>query len=381
MSKGKKVGCGCLIVFLVILAILIGGGVFAYFTLTEDMNGAESLGEEVEFTVEQGTAPATIAQMLQDEGIIEYAIVFEQYIRITGTDRVLQYGNFTLNKGMPYADIVTVLQTPNTDREQVSVTFPEGISSLRFAQIMEEAGLCTVEEFLEVANNGDFSQFDFWNEIPEDPLRFMKSEGYLYPETYFFFPDSTVYEMVEKIYTQFDLVFTDGMADRASELGMTVDELITLSSIVQREAGPVEQQANVAAVLHNRLAPESPITRLECNVSGYVNRAGDNNYLYDTVAYYLGNGDSDAGWELFGEGREYEAMYNAYNTYYVEGLPVGPICNPGIDAITNTLYPTEGSPYYFFVTDLAGTYYYGITANDHDANIATANSVNASIDE
>ncbi len=381
MTTGKKIGCGCFIVFLIIVAILIGGGVYAYFTLTEDMEGAETLGEEVTLTIEQGTSPAAISDMLQEQGIIEYGIVFEQYIRITGDDRTLQYGNFTLNKGMPYSDIVAILQTPNTDREQVSVTFPEGISSLRFAQIMEEAGLCTEEEFLEVANNGDFSQFDFWNQIPDEPLKFMKSEGYLYPETYFFFPDSTVYEMVEKIYAQFDLIFTDEMGARAAELGMTVDELLTLASIVQREAGPVEQQANVAAVLHNRLAPDSPITRLECNVSGYVNRAGDNNYLYDTVAYYLGNGDSDAGWELFQPGREYEAMYNAYNTYHVEGLPVAPICNPGIDAINNTLYPTEDSPYYFFVTDLAGTYYYGVTANEHAANIAAAGVVNASIDE
>ncbi len=245
---------------------------------------------------------------------------------------------------------------------------------------MEEAGLCTVEEFLDVANNGDFSQFDFWNQIPENPLRFMKSEGYLYPETYYFFPESTVYEMVERIYAQFDLMFTDEMAARAEEIGMTVDELITLTSIVQREAGPVEQQANVAAVLHNRLAENSPIPMLQCNVCGYVNRAGDNNYLYDTVAYYLGDGDSDAGWELFQPGREYEALYNAYNTYGLVGLPAGPICNPGIDAMMNTLYPTEGSPYYFFVTDLEGTYYYAETQAQHDANIATANGVNAAID-
>ncbi len=381
MTTGRKIGCGCFVVFLVLLAALIAGGFYAYITLTDEMEGAEVLGEEVTLVVEQGTSPADISVMLEEAGIVEYGFVFEQYIRITGADRSLQYGTFTLNVGMPYTEIVTVLQTPNTEREQVSVTFPEGISSLRFAQLMEEAGLCTVEEFLDVANNGDFSQFSFWNQIPEDPLRFMKSEGYLYPETYFFFPDSTVYEMVEKIYAQFDLIFTDEMEARATELGMTIDELITLSSIVQREAGPVEQQANVAAVLHNRLAPDSPITRLECNVSGYVNRAGDNNYLYDTVAYYLGNGDSDAGWELFGEGREYEAMYNAYNTYYVEGLPVGPICNPGFDAINNTLYPTEDSPYYFFVTDLAGTYYYGVTADEHNANINTAAGVNASIDE
>ncbi len=380
MSNRKTLGCGCLVVF-VILLVLVGGGVYAYITFQNEVQGADSTGEEVEFVVEQGTSPSAIANMLEEAGIIGSAFIFEQYTSIMGGSDQFQYGKFDLNDGMSYDELILALQTPNMEREQVSVTFPEGISSLRFGELMQEAGLCTVEEFLDVANNGDFSQFDFWNEIPDVPNRFMKSEGFLYPETYFFFADSTVYEMVEKIYAQFDLIFTDEMKARADELGMSVYEIITLTSIVQREAGPIEHQADVAAVLHNRLAPDTIEPRLQCNVSGYVNRAGDNNYLYDTVAYYLGGGDSDAGWALFQPGQEYETLYNSYNTYDLVGLPAGPICNPGDDAIMNTLYPTEDSPYYFFVTDLAGTYYYAETADEHSANDAAAQRVNATIDE
>ncbi len=380
MSNRKTLGCGCLVVF-VILLVLVGGGVYAYITFQNEIQGANSTGEDVEFVVEQGTSPTGIANKLEEEGIIGSAFIFEQYTSIMGGSDQFQYGRFDLNNSMSYDELILALSTPNMEREQVSVTFPEGISSLRFAELMQEAGLCTVEEFLDVANNGDFSQFDFWNEIPEVPNRFMKSEGYLYPETYFFFADSTVYEMVEKIYAQFDLIFTDEMKARADELGMSVYEVITLTSIVQREAGPIEHQADVAAVLHNRLAPDTIEPKLQCNVSGYVNRAGDNNYLYDTVAYYLGGGDSDAGWALFQPGQEYETLYNSYNTYDLEGLPAGPICNPGYDAINNTLYPTEDSPYYFFVTDLAGTYYYAETADEHSANDAAAQVVNATFDE
>ncbi len=379
-KRKRSKGLGCLIFVLIFIAVIAGVIYFGFNYVTGEIEGEQS-GAPIEFVVEQGTSPSVIAEMLKESGVIEQPDIFLQYIKFVGADTQLQYGTFELYENMGYDAIIEQLKEMRVVRETVMVTFPEGISALGFAFRMEEAGLCSVEEFLDTANNGDFSQYDFWNEIPEDPLIFMKSEGYLFPETYEFFTDSSVYDLVDKLYAQTDKEWTDERLARLEELGMTLHEFLTLTSIVQREAGPIEHQADVAAVLHNRLEEDSPHPRLECNVSGYVNRAGDNNYIYDTIAYYIGGGNSDAGWELFAEGEEYYDIYNAYNTYGKEGLPAGPICNPGRDAIDNTLYPTEGSEYYFFVTDLAGNYYYAETVREHDANVAYTHEVNASLDD
>ena len=118
---------------------------------------------------------------------------------------------------------------------------------------MEQAGLCSAQEFLDVANNGDFSQFGFWAKREEKPNQFMKAEGYLFPDTYEFFVGDTVYNMVAKIYGEFDNKITAEMYARMDELDMTLTEVVTLASLVQEEAGN-EYSKMVSAVFHNRLA-------------------------------------------------------------------------------------------------------------------------------
>ena len=231
---------------------------------------------------------------------------------------------------------------------------------------MEENGLCTAEEFLDVANNGDFSQYEFWNQIPADDTIFMKCEGYLFPNTYEFYADDEVYNYVNTLYAEFDKQVTADLRARAEEMGLTLHEAITLASFVQEEAGN-DQDAKVSAVFHNRLAEGSPYPRLESNVSSYVQREDDNNYLYNWVAPYYG------GWDNIPA-----EIYAAYNTYEHEGLTPGPVSNPGIEAIKAALYPDEqyiADGYYFFVTDKNGKYYYGKTPAEHQANVKTAFSV------
>ena len=126
---------------------------------------------------------------------------------------------------------------------------------------MEEAGLCSAEDFLKEANEGDFSAYTFWQYVPEDkdaPDRFMKCEGYLFPETYEFLKDDTVHNYVATFYAQFDAQITDAMYAKLKEQGMTLNELVTLASFVQEEAGN-SQDSNVAQVFRNRLAEARPI--------------------------------------------------------------------------------------------------------------------------
>ena len=363
-EKKKKGRPGCLIVILIFAALLIAAGVVGA-RLMDEVYGAGAQGAEVTVEIEQGSGPLTIGGVLRDAGVIRTPKLFQLYVRYTDSAAKLQYGTFTLTVGKSYDEIIEAL-SETVKRDTVTITFPEGITAQRFAQLMEENGLCTAEEFLEEANNGDFSQYDFWNAIPEDDRIFMKCEGYLFPNTYEFFKDDTVHNYVDKLYAEFDKQVTPELRARAGELGMTLHEAVTLASFVQEEAGNAED-AKVSAVFHNRLAEGSPYPRLESNVSSYVQNPEDNNYLYNWVAPYYGGWDSIPA-----------DIYAAYNTYEHEGLTPGPVSNPGIDAIKAALYPDEtyiADGYYFFVTDKNGKYYYGKTVSEHQANVKEAFSV------
>ena len=338
---------GCLIVLLLFVALLIGGGIYGASVIGE-IAGKNATTEEVTVTVEQGEGPTTIAKRLAEAGVIKHPTVFRYYLRYKEAAGSLQYGEFTLCKGASYDDIIETM-SQYVKRDTVTITFPEGITAQRMAQLMEENGLCTAEEFLACANGedgSDFSQYEFWNEIP-----------------YEFFLDDTVYNYVNTFYAEFDRQVTPELRQQAADWGFTLEEAITLASFVQEEAGNAED-ARVSAVFHNRLAEGSPYPRLESNVSSYVQNPDDNNYIYNWIAPYYG------GWDNIPDN-----IYAAYNTYEKEGLPAGPVSNPGIEAIKAALNPDEeflAEKYYFFVTDKNGKYYYAKTISEHERNKSIA---------
>ena len=364
--KKKNRGCiGCLIVLLVIFLLISGAAGYGWMWLQAEINGDRGdTTTESTFIVERGSGTMTIGNQLQENGIIRNAQVFRLYVRQKEQDGTLQYGEFTFRSDMSYDEIIEVLQETNKDRDDiVTVTFPEGIPAVEFANRMEEAGLCTAEEFLEVANNDDFSEYGFWNRRDENENQFMACEGYLFPDTYQFFKDDSVHNMVGKLYGEFDSKMTDEIYSKIDEMGFTLTEFITLASIVQEEAGGVEHQSDVAAVFMNRLAEDSPVRILQSNCSSYIQNENDNNYIYNTIAWYYGD------WSNIPQ-----EIIDAYDTYNTEGLPAGPISNPGLDAIMNTLNYSQseyaGNGYYFFVTDINGNYYFNQTASAHEAQVS-----------
>ena len=365
----KKRGCAPLLVVLVLVVALAA---VASVTILGEVKAGTS-GADVTVSIAQGSGVASISKQLADAGVIRFPQVFRLYVKQSGKASQLQYGDFTLHKGMGYDALIDAL-SQYAAADTVTLTFPEGTPALGIAQAMENAGLCSAEEFLACANGedgSDFSQYDFWTRIPDNENRFMKCEGYLFPETYEFYKDDTVYNYVNTFYSEFDRRVDGELLDKVDASGMSLEDVVILASFVQEEAGN-EEDRNVAEVFLNRLAEGSPYPRLESNASSYVQDPNDNNYLYTWVAPYYG------GWENLPKG-----MYNAYNTYSCEGLPAGPISNPGLAAMEAVVDPnTElvgeqgGSPCYFFVTDLSGKYYYASTFEEHQANVRTAQSVN-----
>ena len=342
----KKGGVGkILLVLVVLLALAVGGALlFAH----NEISGNGRPGTEVTVSIPQGSGVSVIAQKLKDAGVIRSAYLFRWYVGQKGAASKLQYGDFTLQKSACSYDAIIAVLSTYAKAETVRVTIPEGTTAIAIAQKMESAGLCTAEEFLKEANEGDFSAYTFWQYVPEDK----------------------VHNYVATFYAQFDAQFTKEMYAALKKQGMTLPELVTLASFVQEEAGN-SQDSNVAQVFRNRLAEGSPYPRLQSNTSSHIQSDADNNYLWNWVAPYYG------GWDDIPEN-----ILAAYDTYSCTGLPAGPISNPGLAAIKAALEPQpdeEAKNAYFFVTDLKGNYYYAHTLAEHNANCKTAAAVNKSL--
>ncbi|OUN39091.1 aminodeoxychorismate lyase [Faecalibacterium sp. An77] len=358
------------ILVLLLVLVLAAGAVALLFR--REITGGGASGQTVTVTVDQGSGVAAIARNLKQAGVIRFPRLFRWYVGRQGAASKLQYGTFELEQGASYDELIQALSV-YAAAESTRLTFPEGTTAIAIAQQMEKAGLCTAEEFLTEANEGDFSEYRFWQYVPSDeeaPGRFMKCEGYLFPDTYEFLNDGTVHDYVATFYARFDQMITDEIYASLEEQGMTLHQLVTLASFVQEEAGN-DQDSNVAQVFRNRLAEGSPYPRLESNVSSYIQSDEDNNYLWNWVAPWYG------GWDAIPQ-----EIIDAYDTYSRSGLPAGPVSNPGLEAIRAALNPQpdeEAKDAYFFVTDLTGHYYYAKTLAEHQANVKTARQVNAGL--
>lgn len=367
----KKGGAWKILLVLVVLLALAAGAALLF--AHNEIHGNGKPGTEVTVSIPQGSGVASIANRLKEAGVIRSTYLFRWYVGQKGVAGKLQYGDFTLQTGANAYDAIIAVLSQYAKADTVRITIPEGTTAIAIAQKMEDAGLCSAEDFLKEANEGDFSEYTFWQYVPDDadaPDRFMKCEGYLFPETYEFLKDDTVHNYVATFYAQFDAQITDEMYAELKKQEMTLPELITLASFVQEEAGN-SQDSNVAQVFRNRLAEGSPYPRLQSNTSSYIQSDADNNYLWNWVAPYYG------GWDNIPEN-----IVAAYDTYSCKGLPAGPISNPGLAAIQAALDPQpdeDAKDAYFFVTDLKGNYYYARTLSEHNANCQKAAEVNKSV--
>lgn len=370
----RRVPVGCVI--LVIFVALLAFGGFQVMRLYDEVDGGSVLGEEQTITVEQGSSVGAIAAQLKEAGIIQYDWLFKEYVQLSGKASGIQYGDFALRSGMDYNSIIQAL-SQETRRPTTDITIPEGTTAVGVAQIFVDAGLVdSVDTFLSCANGldgSDFSQYSFWNEIPDNG-RLMKCEGYLFPETYNVYADEDVYYYVDTLYAEFEKQ-TAALADTIAEKGTTLDDVVKLASFIQEEAGVPEEDPKVSACFHNRLESDDPLWaehKLESNACSYITQDVENNYLWNspTAEYY--------GWPE--QGAIPEDVLELYDTYRISGLPAGPISCPGYAAIEAALNPDQqfiDEGYYFFVTghpdtDVAGQYFYAKTADEHDANVEKA---------
>lgn len=244
----------------------------------------------------------------------------------------------------------TTLPTEPTTTESpiAKVTFPEGLTAKQIAEKLEENKVCSAADFMALVQGQYYAalSYGFIPDIENTESKAFVLEGYIFPDTYEFYKGESAERALARFLRNTDAKLTEEYRQRAKELGYTMDEIITLASIIQEEAGDPEEMPLVSSVLHNRI--KSPdYGRLQCDVT--INYVNDN----ITESPYI-SGDTAKYAEL-------------YNTYKCTGLPAGAICNPGLDAIEAALYPAD-TDYFFFVTDEEWNYYYAETYAEHKEN-------------
>lgn len=319
----------------------------------DDLLAVSRASGSAQVELEENCSVGDVADVLKEQGVINNSFFFTMYCLVTGADDGFGQGSFTLDTNLDYEAIINYLQTTGNRQDVVTITFPEGLSLLEVAQKLEENEVCTVEEVLEAANSGEYDNYDFINAIDNEEDRYYKLEGYLFPDTYDFYKGEDPKIALGKMINNCQNRFSKETRDEIQEQGYTIDEVLTLASIVQAEATDEKDMRMVAGILINRLenGASRDIYRLEC----------------DSTTYYPYRSKSQVPEE------ERDTFKSTYDTYTIEGLPPGPICNPGMDAIQAVLEPSsESAGMYYFCHDADGNAYYASTWSQHEANLAEA---------
>ncbi len=313
MSKGKK---STFIILIVILAIIIMMFI-GFINLDKPMD--PSSNESVSVVIPRGSATSDIASILEEKSVIDSAFKFKILSKIKGYDGKFKSGEYSFNKSMKPSEIASVI-IKGIDNKN-TVTIPEGFSIYKIGKRLEEKGICTQSEFENELENGNFD----YSFLPNDISGIERYEGYLYPDTYSFSEHTTAHDIIKACLDNFEKKYNNEIKKITKKSDKSLEEIMTVASIVEREAVKSDERPLVAGVIYNRLGKNMKLQ------------------MCSTVQYLLKEDKpvlSIADTEISSD----------YNTYIHEGLPPGPICNPGMASIKAAANPEKTKYIYFVVS-------------------------------
>lgn len=332
-SQGMLKKLSIIILTLLIAGICAIGILYLHLMAWADRPVGTAALEKL-FTVAYGQGLKKTSEALQKEGLVSDARRFTILVRLEKKDTLLKAGEYFLATTMTPREILGQMVEGRVHLYRL--TIPEGFNLVQIAGAVSAAGLASDTHFLEAARNPETAS---GLGIEADTL-----EGYLFPDTYYF-PrglDSSV--IIATMVKQFRAAFKPAWEQQAQALGMTVHEVITLASIIEKETGAPEERPLIASVFHNRLQKGM---RLETD---------------PTVIYGITDFDGNIR-------RKDLQTHTPYNTYKIKGLPPGPIASPGARAIEAALFPAQ-SNLLFFVSKKDGTHHFSTTLTEHNAAVA-----------
>jgi UPF0755 protein len=329
-----------------------------------DLTGIAQNEFEAEVEIPKNATVKQIAEILTENNIIGYPEFFILYANAQDS-QIYNQGVFTLSSAMTYNAIIEKLQSTSTVRETVSIRIQEGMTASQIGRLLEQNRVCLASDFGKYYKN-KLNKFNFEKRVIYSNNKYYQLEGYLFPDTYEFYmlPETDIQYALENknhysetesekqakiaaetMYDNFNQKFTKELYKTINEMGFNLDEFISLASIVQKEAGTIEDMGLVASVFLNRINNSQNFPYLQSDVTGIYadENIGINNKLNEL-----------------------------YDTYLNPGLPPGPICNPGMDAMMAIINAPQTDYLYFCANEETLEVFYAKTITEHEQNLILA---------
>ena len=354
LSAPLKVLLYVCVVLFVSVGLAVGG-----WRCAQDVLALTKPDRKVTVTVEENMSIADLTQELHDKGLVDYPWLFKFYCWYSHAEDKIDPGTYELNNLYDYHALVNGMIASTGVRASVTLTIPEGYECKDIFALLEENGVCTAQALEEASASYEFD-YDFLSDLPYGEKN--RLEGYLFPDTYEFYLGEEPEAALDRFLRNFDRKVTQELRDQVDVLNealaaqmaandftaeqiansrLTLHDVITVASLVEKETARSSESANIASVIYNRLCSKLyPCLQIDATIQ----------YALAERKEQLSNTD--------------KAIISPYNTYTNAGLPVGPIANPGLNSIRAALYPAQ-TDYYFYALGTDGVHKFSTTYYEH----------------
>lgn len=289
-------------------------------------------------TITEGESLGDVTAELKEKGLVKYGYLFQLFASFTHKAEKITAGSYELSTVMDYSALLNNISSTSAYRETVTVTIPEGYTVEEIFKLMENKGVCSYDDLMKAAQEETFD-FAFLKEVKTTKEK--RLEGYLFPDTYEFYKGADAKNVINTMLKNFDERFDSKMEAEMQLLGYSKNDIIIMASIIEKETDGGDQR-NIASVLQNRLK------NTWATPKGYLQVDSTIQYLLKERKKKLTDKDLE--------------IDSPYNTYKNPGLPIGPICNPGLTAIEAALEPNKTNYYYFMLGKDGTTHFFDTEA-------------------
>ena len=325
--------------------------------------------QKVTITITADDTIDTISTKLGQANLVRYPKLFKFFANVTGKSDDICIGTYTLSPKLDYNAMINAMYNYGATRGVVDIMFPEGYNCAQMFKMLEDKGVCSAADLEEYAANGELKDYWFLDGVKRGDKYCL--EGYLAPDTYSFYKGDTPRRVLEKFLNEFEDRFTDKMKDNfqtmqktyanklrakgfssayIEENKLTLHQVVTLASVVQKEAASDNEGYDIASVFYNRLANPSILS------------LGADATVYYALGDYFGEID-----ELTAEHLNFDSPYNTRKN---KGIPPGPICNMGVHALYAALEPSSTNYHYFVYDRSISAHRFAVTEAEHNKNVA-----------
>lgn len=327
------------LLLIIIAAIIVIAAIVAVITITTG-GGAVDPNDETKISVviEEGSGTESIGETLKEKDLISSVFKFKIKSKLSGNDGNYKPGVYSLSRSQSMSEIIDVIVSGKSDVARF--TIPEGYTTKQTMETLVKAGLTTEEDFMDEVVNGDFD-YDFLKDVPSGDARL---EGYLYPDTYEVYKNASAHDIIDTMLSNFDGRVYEIPNGKKSD--MSLHEILTVASLIERETKVADERAKVASVIYNRIEKGMKL-QIDASIQ----------YILDEPKEHL----------LYSDLK----VESPYNTYLHEGLPPGPICSPRVECVEAALNPANTNYlYYVMAPELDGHHNFSETAAEFEKNKA-----------